>query len=98
MKEIQISPMWKTTIHRAVFVNEEIVVYPNRDIRRLPDDVTTVVKFLFGEGAHIVEDFSEGFPKYIIRGASYVLSNVSTIDAQWSTQEIKPIYHSEETI
>ena len=95
MKEVQISPLWKTTIHKAVFMNEEIVVYPDRD-RKLPDRLTDAVKFLFGEGAYIVGDFSEGFPKYIIKGASYVLSNVSTIDAQWSTQEIKPIRLSEE--
>lgn len=90
MKEIQISPVWKTTIHKAVFLNEEIVVYPYKDRDpKLPDCITDAVKFLFGEGAYAVEDYSEGCSKFIIKGASFVLSNVSTLNANWSTQEVK---------
>lgn len=93
MKEILINPMWKTTIHKAIFVNEEIIVYPDKDMK-LPNCLTSAVKFLFGEGAYIVEDFSDGLPKYIIKCASHVLSNVSTLNASWSTQEVKEGYDS----
>lgn len=50
MEKILRNPTFETKIIKAVFINQDIVVFPWGDLR-IPDNLTKVVKFLFGEGA-----------------------------------------------
>jgi hypothetical protein len=88
MKEILISPLWETIINRAVFLNEDIIVYPNSE-RGLPDNFGNVIKFLFGEGATVKEDVINGYPSFVIRGANFELRNARTVNADWVYREVK---------
>lgn len=83
-----ISPLWETIINRAVFLNEDIIVYPNRE-EGLPDNFTNVIKFLFGKGATIKEDVTNGYPSFVISGASFELRNARTVNADWTYIEVK---------
>lgn len=87
MKTIDISPLWETIIHRAVFLNQDIIVYSKPE--NIPDNFDKVVKFLFGEGATVVEDFINGQPSLVIKRASFVLNNARTVDADWTHREVK---------
>lgn len=81
---IKISPLIETTIERAVFLNEDIIVYPDRD-SRFPDNFSNVIKFLFGEGAYAVQDCTNGYPSFTIKNANYELRKARTINAEWTT-------------
>lgn len=81
-------PLWETIINRAVFLNEDIIVYPNRE-RGLSDNFGNVIKFLFGEGATIKEDVINGYPSFVISRASFELRNARTVDADWTYREVK---------
>lgn len=87
-RTLLMSPLWETIINRAVFLNEDIIVYPNRE-RGLPDNFSNVVKFLFGEGATIKEDVINGYPSFVISRASFELRNARTVDADWTYREAK---------
>lgn len=87
-KSVYISPLWETTINRAVFLNQDIIVYPNRE-GGLPDNFGNVIKFLFGEGATIKEDVVNGYPSFVISGASFELRNAHTVNADWTHREVK---------
>ena len=50
------SPTFETKIIKAVFINQDILVFPNRE--KTPNNLSEVVKFLFGEGAVVNEDLS----------------------------------------
>ena len=83
-----VSPLWETVINRAVFLNQDIIVYPDRE-KGLPDNFGNVIKFLFGEGATIKEDVVNGYPSFVISGASFELINAHTINADWTHREVK---------
>ena len=83
-----INPRFEARINRAVFINQDLVVYPDRG-KGLPDNFENVIKFLFGAGAHIRQDVTNGYPSFTIKGASYGLRNVSTINADWTYHEVK---------
>ena len=83
-----ISPLWETIINRAVFLNEDIIVYPKRE-EGLPDNFGKVVKFLFGEGATIKEDIVNGYPSFVISRASFELRNAHTVNADWTYREVE---------
>lgn len=83
-----ISPSWETIIHRAIFLNEDIIVYPSRE-GGLPDNFGNVIKFLFGEGATLEEDVINGYPSLVIIGASFMLRNARTVNADWIYREVK---------
>lgn len=85
---VYLSPLWETIINRAVFLNEDIIVYPNRE-KGLPDNFGNVIKFLFGEGATIKEDVINGYPSFIIKGASFELRNAHTVNADWVYREVE---------
>lgn len=85
---VYVSPLWETIINKAVFLNEDIIVYPNRE-RGLPDNFDNVIKFLFGEGTTIKEDVTNGYPSFVIRGASFELRNAHTINADWTYREVE---------
>lgn len=87
-KKLFINPCFETKINRAVFMHQDLVVYPDRD-KRLPDNLNNVIKFLFGEGAHIRLDTTNKFPSLTIEDACYVLRNARTINADWTCQEVK---------
>ena len=83
-----ISPLWETIINKAVFLNQDIIVYPNRE-RGLSDNFGNVVKCLFGEGATIKEDVTNGYPSFVIKRASFELRDVHTTNATWTYREVK---------
>lgn len=83
-----VSPLWETIINRAIFLNEDIIVYPNRE-GGLPDNFGNVIKFLFGEGATIKVDVTNGCPSFIIRGANFELRNAHTVNADWVCKEVE---------
>jgi hypothetical protein len=70
-----------------VFINQDIVVYPKGE--QLPDNFKEVVEFLFGEGACIKQDVVNSPSVLKIKGASFVLSGVKTINADWVCQKIE---------
>jgi hypothetical protein len=85
--KIYFSPTYETTINKAVFINQDIYVCPKD--APLPDNITEVVKFLFGEGASIEQDVVNRSACIRIKGASYTLSGVRTVNADWTYREIK---------
>ncbi len=88
MKEIVSSPLWETVINKAVFLQQDLIFYPNRE-KSMPDNLVNAVKFLFGEGAYVKEDFANGYPVIVIRGASFTLNGAKTINADWITREVR---------
>ena len=85
--EIFMNPVYETKINRAVFFNQEIVVYPNRDAD-YPENLVEAVRFLFGEGARVREDFTNGYPSFTITGANYELRNAITKCADWTYTKV----------
>ena len=83
-----ISPLWETVINRAVFLNQDIIVYSNRE-GGLPDNFGNVIKFLFGEGATIEEDVVNGYPSLVISRATFELRNAHTVNADWTHREVE---------
>jgi hypothetical protein len=84
---IFINPTYETVINKAVFINQDIYVCPKD--APLPDNITEVVKFLFGEGASIKQDVVNRSACIRIKGASYTLSGVRTLNADWIFREVK---------
>ena len=80
------NPVFETKIIRGVFINQDLVVYPQG---RMPDNLSKVVKFLFGEGAVVTLDCVNNHGCIRIIGASYVLDNVKTLNAEWEFKEVK---------
>lgn len=85
--EILRNPVFETKIAKAVFIGQEIVVFPE-DLKP-PDSLSDAVKFLFGKGAVAVQDRVNGYGYIRITGATYVLNNVRTIGAEWEYKEVK---------
>ena len=86
------NPVFEVKINRAVFINQDLVVVPQG---RMPDNISEVVKFLFGEDAVIMHDCANNHVSIKISNASYVLENVKTLDAKWEYKEIKDEYLGE---
>lgn len=86
-KQVYLNPVFETKINRAVFIDQDIIVYP-RNIP-MPENITEVIKFLFGEGARLQQDIINDRGCLRIEGASYVLSGVRTLNADWTFQELK---------
>ena len=89
MEKIVRSPTFETKIIKAVFLNQEIVVFPHRE--KPPNNITEVVRFLFGEGAVVMQDCVNNSACVRITGANYVLENVKTINAEWEYKEVKDV-------
>ncbi len=85
MDKVVITPRYKTTIIRSVFINQDLIVYPKSELysKEVMGNLKNVIKFLFGEGAYVVEDVTNGYPSFTIKNASYELRKVSTINANW---------------
>lgn len=86
MDKILRCPTFETKIIKAVFLNQEIVVFPHRE--RVPNYLEDTVKFLFGEGATVEQDCVNNSACVRIVGADYVLNNVKTINAEWECKEV----------
>ena len=81
------NPTFKTKIIRGVFINQDLVVFPQG---RTPDNLGEAIKFLFGEGAVVKLDCINNHDDGIrITGANYVLDNVETLNADWICEEIE---------
>lgn len=80
------NPTFKTKIIRGVFINQDLVVFPQG---RIPDNLREVIKFLFGEGVIVKQDLINEHGCIRITGASYVLDNVETLNADWICEEIE---------
>lgn len=86
MDKILRSPTFETKIIKAVFLNQEIVVFPDRE--KTPCNLSEVVKFLFGEGAAVIQDYVNNSACLRIIDANYVLNNVKTRCADWECKEV----------
>ncbi len=80
------NPKFRTKIIRGVFINQDLVVFPQG---RIPDNLREVIKFLFGEGVIVKQDRINEHGCIRITGASYVLDNVETLNADWICEEIE---------
>lgn len=80
------NPTFKTKIIRGVFINQDLVVFPQG---RIPDNLREVIKFLFGEGVIVKQDRINEHGCIRITGASYVLDNVETLNADWIYEEVE---------
>ena len=89
MKKILRNPMFETKIIKAVFINQDIIIYPKRE--RVPENLGSVIRFLFGEGAVARLDCVNNYNCIRITGASYVLDNVKTLDAKWEYKEVENV-------
>ena len=89
MEKIVRSPTFETKIIKAVFLNQEIVVFPRRE--KAPNNLEEVIRFLFGEGAVAIHDCVNNSACIRITGANYVLKDVRTINAEWEYKEVKDV-------
>ena len=80
------NPTFKTKIIRGVFINQDLVVFPQG---RIPDNLREVIKFLFGEGVIVKQDRINEHGCIRSTGASYVLDNVETLNADWICEEVE---------
>lgn len=86
------NPVYETKIHRAVFINQNIIVYP-KEIT-LPENITEVIEFLFGEEACLqqyVVNNSNNRCYIAIKGASFALRDARTLNADWTFKEMKNV-------
>ena len=80
------NPTFKTKIISGVFINQDLVVFPQG---RIPDNLREVIKFLFGKGVIVKQDRINEHGCIRITGASYVLDNVETLNADWICEEVE---------
>lgn len=86
--EIFRNPTFETKINKAVFLNQEIVVFPQG---KMPKNLDEAIKFLFGEGAVATQDCVNTCGCIRITGANYVLNNAKTLNADWEHKEVKDV-------
>ena len=80
------NPTFKTKIIRGVFINQDLIVFPQG---RIPDNLREVLDSLFGEGVIVKQDRINEHGCIRITGASYVLDNVETLNADWICEEVE---------
>lgn len=83
-----LNPCFELKINRAAFLQQDLVVYPDRD-ERSPDNIDNVIRFLFGKDVRLKEDLVNGYPSLILEEACYELRNVRTINADWTFQKVE---------
>lgn len=86
-KEIIFSPCYETTINKAVFLNQDITICPDIEYK-IPDNLSNVVKFLFGEDSYIVHSISNGHPEFIIKNASFILNKAKTMNMDFIMKKL----------
>lgn len=88
-KSVFRNPVFETKIIKAVFINQDILIFPNRE--KAPDNLGSVIRFLFGEGAVATQDCVNNCNCIRITGATYVLNDVKTLNAQWEYREVEDV-------
>ena len=83
------NPVYETKINRAVFINQNIIVYP-KEIT-LPENITEAIEFLFGEGACLQQYIVNNRCYIAIKGASFVLCEAKTLNADLTFTEVKNV-------
>lgn len=81
-----LNPTIETKINKAVFSNQDILIFPNRE--KAPNNFCEVVKFLFGNTAVATEYYINNVKYIKITGANYVLKNVKTLNADFIITEL----------
>ena len=94
-KEVIFSPYYETTINKAVFINQDITISPDMEYK-IPDNLSNVVKFLFGEDSYIVHSISNGHPEFIIKNASFILNKVKTMNMDFIMKNLSNNSEKEE--
>lgn len=87
--KIVTNPMIETKINKAVFSNQDILIFPNRE--KAPYNFCEVLKFLFGKTA-VATEYCIDNVKYIkITGANFVLKDVKTLNADFIVTKLNTI-------
>lgn len=79
--KIVTNPIIETTIKNAAFYEQDILVFP-RNIT-ITKNLSSVIKFLFGDAAVATEYCVDNFSCIRITGANFVLKNVKTLNADF---------------
>lgn len=85
--EIIKNPIIEMKINKADFNEQDILVFPHN--RRTPENLSSVIKFLFGDAAVATEYYVDNFSFLKITGANYILKNVKTLNADFILKEVK---------
>ena len=85
--KIVTNPIIEMKINNADFNEQDILVFPHN--RRAPENLSSVIKFLFGVAAVATEQYVDNFSFLKITGANYILKNVKTLNADFIVKEIK---------
>ena len=81
------NPIIEMKINKADFNEQDILVFPNN--RRAPENLSSVIKFLFGDAAVATEYYVDNFSFLKITGADYILKDVKTLNADFIVKEVK---------
>lgn len=79
--KIVTNPILETTIKKAVFNEQDILVFPHNV--RMPENLNSVIKFLFGDAAVATEYCVDNFNCIRITDANFILKNVKTFNADF---------------
>lgn len=80
-------PLYEIEINKALFVQQEIFVYPLDT--PWPDNIAYVLEFLFGRGAYLEHIAINGMPCIIVKNATFILNGAKTLNADWTFREVK---------
>jgi hypothetical protein len=83
------NPIIKTHIHAAVFEHGEIVIYPNAE-KTVPEELTRVARYLFGESAQLIPDYIHGHKCLRITNATFIVANSTSVNANWTVEREEP--------
>lgn len=89
MADIFKSPILEATLQRAIFVQQDITIYPDRESKE-PPNLVDVVKFLLGEASRVVFDMSANMqPEIVIKDATFILRDAKTVGCDWTIKEVQ---------
>ena len=84
--KIVTNPIIEMKINKADFSEQDILVFPHN--RRTPENLKSVIKFLFGDAAEATEYYVYNFKFIKIKGANYILKDVKTLNADFIVKEL----------
>lgn len=87
--KIVTNPMFETTIKKAYFNEQDILVFPRKITST--ENIRSVIKFLFGDGADVMEYHKDNFSYLRITGANFVLKDVKTLNADFIVTKLNTI-------
>ena len=85
--KIVTKPIIEMKINNAVFNEQNILVLQHN--RRMPENLSSVIKFLFGDAAVATEYYVDNFSFIKITDANYILKDVKTLNADFIVKEVK---------